>query len=116
MTVYVPQEVLRKAEGGKMLPAYNIYKAEKYGQLLILLPYGEVAMEPQSMVMELRRTLKDFNDDDYILPTGDPVAISAAVAIASSFNKGKVKILKWQGKIQQCYVVLAMNVGSDYYD
>ena len=114
MTVYVPQEVLYRNDAGLFVPKFNMHKAEAFGKLEILLPYGNVALAPQPMVVKLRHALRGFNDDDYILPTGDPAAIGAAIAIAADFNIGKVKLLKWRGK-EHKYTVLKMNLRGKHY-
>ena len=43
----------------------------------------------------LDRKLRTFNDDDYLLLAGDPVAIALASAIAARTNGGRLKMLKW---------------------
>lgn len=116
MTVYVPQEVMRKAEGGVFLPKFNLFPAETFGEVVVVLDAGPVAMAAQRMVANLRAALKDFGDNDYILPMGDPVAIGAAISIAAEFNMGRVQVLKWRGK-QHAYTVLKMNLrGNRYVD
>lgn len=114
MTVYVPQKVMYKNTHKVLVSKFDLTKAEEFGTVQILLPYGSVAMAPQPMVIKLRQALKDFSDDDYILPTGDPAAIAATVAIAADFNRGRVKLLKWRGK-QHCYSVLKMNLRGNHY-
>ena len=54
--------------------------------------------------------LKDYNDDDFILAMGDPVAIGISCIIASEVNNGKVNILKWDRE-NSCYY----NVNIDMY-
>lgn len=115
MTVYVPQEVMYKNVNKLLVPKFNIHTAEEYGQIVVMLPYGNVAMAPQPMVAKLRHILKDFNDSDYILPMGDPAAIGAAMAIAADFNKGRIKLLKWRGKDHH-YTELKMNLRGKHYD
>lgn len=115
MAVYVPQDVLYRNEVGLMVPKFNIEAAAPYGEIKVLLPYGAVAMAPQPMIVQLRAQLKDFSDDDYVLPIGDPAAIAASVAIAAEFNNGRIKVLKWRGK-QHAYTVLKMNLRGAHYE
>jgi hypothetical protein len=42
----------------------------------------------------MKRLLRDFTDDDFLLMIGDPAAMSIAAALASSYNGGKFKLLK----------------------
>lgn len=115
MTVFVPQEVLYKNSLGALVPKFQTHKAEEYGRLEVLLPYGKVMLSPQPMISRLRRALKDFSDDDYILPTGDPAAIAAATSIAADMNRGRVKLLRWDGGARR-YIELKMNLKGNHYD
>jgi len=99
-----------------MVPKFNIYAAEEFGEIKVLLPYGNIAMAPQPMVVKLRHQLKNFSDNDYILPMGDPAAIGAAIAIASDFNNGRIKLLKWRGKSGHKYIELKMNLRGNHYE
>lgn len=115
MTVYVPQEVMYKNENGFLVPKFHTHLAEAYGELHVLLPYGDVALAPQPMVAKLRHALRNFSDEDYILPTGDPATIGAAIAVAADFNNGRVKLLRWRGKVRK-YITLKMNLRGQRYD
>jgi hypothetical protein len=48
-----------------------------------------------------------FDDQDYLLCIGDPVAIGLATAVAASRNYGRVKLLKWDRQEHRYYVVKA---------
>ncbi len=113
-TVYVPQEVFYRNENGDLVPKFQMYPAERFGEIKVLLPYGKVALAPQPMINKLRHQLKDFTDSDYILPTGDPIAIAAAISVAGSFNRGRVKVLRWLGK-ERKYIVVKINLSGGHY-
>jgi hypothetical protein len=49
--------------------------------------------------------LKDFNDSDFLLAMGDPVAIAIASIVASDINNGRLKILKWDREHRAYYPV-----------
>jgi hypothetical protein len=57
----------------------------------------------------LKRLLKDFNDEDYLLMMGDPAAMGLACCIASDINRGKFKILKWDRQ-EKKYYPLSFNI------
>ena len=95
MAVYVVQEV----------PHRNVLPAQKYGDLILMLPPGDIVLSAAPTVSRLRKKLKDFNDDDYILPMGDPIAIALAGEIASDINNGKVQFLKWDRQERLYYPV-----------
>ena len=95
--VYVVQEVFKK-EKGIARPLFNLNPAREFGQISVLLPSGQVMLHPIPMVRELQKKLKDFCDDDYILPIGDPSAIAVASIVATKNNCGRFKMLKWDRK------------------
>ena len=86
MTVYISQEVRGR----------DITDAVAFGDLQILVPAKEqVAFSTQPTVRRIARGLRNFNDNDYILLSGDPVCIGIACAEAARVNNGKFKVLKW---------------------
>ena len=84
--VYVVQE----------MPTHNIGPALKYGEIEILLPANtQLAFSTAPSIRRMRNKLRDYKDGDYLLLTGDPVAIGLACAIASFNNGGRYTALKW---------------------
>ena len=77
------------------VPNRNVLPAQKFGELILMLPPGDVVLSAAPTVSRLKKKLKDFKDGDYILTMGDPIAIALAGAIASDINNGKVNFLKW---------------------
>ena len=51
----------------------------------------------------LKDKLQDFDDCDCILATGDPAAISIAIAAAAMANNGLVTMLKWDRQANAYY-------------
>ena len=91
--VYVLQELPGTRIGR---PKFNIMGASKYGKLKVLLKEDtQIILSPGPIIFELRRLLKDFNSNDYLLLSGDPSVIGIAVAIVSDINNGKFNLLKW---------------------
>jgi hypothetical protein len=77
----------------------DITSAMDYGTLDVLLPPGaQVAFSPAPTVRRLRRKLRTFNDNDFLLLIGDPAAIGIACSIAAEYNNGRFKLLKWSKK------------------
>jgi hypothetical protein len=97
--VYVVQEVMGR----------NILPAQKYGKIEVLLPQGQVAFLPGPTIYKLNQKLKNFSDNDYLLLIGDPVAIALCAMVASSYNNGKVKFLKWDRQETE-YIVIESNI------
>jgi len=98
--VYVVQEQLGK----------NIISATKYGEIEVLLPTGsQITFSAGHVTEELKSKLSNFNDNDYLLLMGDPVAIGLATMVAAHWNKGRVKMLKWD-KQEKVYYSVAVNL------
>ena len=83
---------------------YNVRPAEKFGDLKIMLPdRKQMILASGPLTVELQKHLKDFNDNDYLLLIGDPAIIGLCCAIASDFNNGKFKVLKWDRNDKRYY-------------
>ena len=91
--VYVILEFPGTKEGR---PKINIMGAAEYGTFKYLLPeLSQIIFSPGPMVFKLRKILKDYNENDYLLLTGDPAIIGVACSIVSDMTNGKYKLLKW---------------------
>ena len=87
-------------------PYISVLSAEEYGQIETLFESGsQIMFSPQPAIRKLKRKLKDFNDDDYLLMMGDPAAMGIACCVAAEMNRGKFNILKWDKKAQRYYPV-----------
>jgi len=105
--VYVLQELPGTSTGR---PKYNIMGALKYGKLKVLLKENtQIVLSPGPIVFELRRLLKDYNSNDYLLLSGDPSVIGIAVAIASDINNGRFNLLKCDRQ-EKVYYPLEINL------
>ena len=60
---------------------------------------------PVVTTSRIRHTLRNFNEDDYLLLIGDPVAIGVAVHFALLTNGNKAKILKWDNREFKYYPI-----------
>ena len=88
----------------------NIMGAQKYGKLKVLLKENtQIVLSPGPVVFELRRLLKDYNSNDYLLLSGDPSVIGLACAIASDINNGRFNLLKWDRQ-EKVYYPLEINL------
>ena len=87
-------------------PYISVLSAADYGEIVVLFESGQQIMfSPQPAIRKLKRKLKDFNDDDYLLMMGDPAAMGIACCVAAEMNRGKFNILKWDKKVQRYYPV-----------
>ncbi len=101
--VYVIQEVPGTKDGR---PKINIMGASNYGNLKFLLPeLSQIIFSPGPLIYKLRKSLKNFSKDDYLLLTGDPAIIGVACSIVSDMTNGNYKLLKWDKQESKYYPI-----------
>jgi len=101
--VYVIQEIPGTQSG---TPKINIMGASKYGKFKFLLPeFSQIIFSPGPLIFKLRKSLKDFTTEDYLLLTGDPAIIGVACSIVSDMTNGKYNLLKWDKQERQYYPI-----------
>ena len=101
--VYVIQEIPGTQAGN---PKINIMGASKYGEFKFLLPeFSQIIFSPGPLIFKLRKSLKDFTTEDYLLLTGDPAIIGVACSIVSDMTNGKFNLLKWDKQERKYYPI-----------
>ena len=101
--VYVIQEIPGTQSGS---PKINIMGAAEYGEFKFLLPeFSQIIFSPGPLIFKLRKALKDFTTEDYLLLTGDPAIIGVACSIVSDMTNGKYNLLKWDKQEKQYYPI-----------
>ena len=101
--VYVIQEIPGTKDGR---PKINIMGASKYGEFKFLLPeLSQIIFSPGPLIFKLRKALKDFTTEDYLLLTGDPAIIGVACSIVSDMTNGKYNLLKWDKQERKYYPI-----------
>jgi len=102
-TVYVIQEIPGTKDG---TPRINIMGAADYGSLIFLLPeLSQIIFSPGPLIFKLRKALKNYTSEDYLLLTGDPAIIGVACSIVSDITNGKYKLLKWDKQEKKYYPI-----------
>ena len=105
--VYLVQDVPGTKAG---TPKINIVGATDYGKVVPLLPeLSLIIFSLCPLIFKLRKLLKDFQPDDYLLLTGDPAIIGVACSIVSDITNGKYNLLKWD-KQERKYYPIAINL------
>ena len=105
--VYVIQEIPGTQSGS---PKINIMGASKYGEFKFLLPeFSQIIFSPGPLIFKLRKSLKDFTTEDYLLLTGDPAIIGVACSIVSDMTNGRYNLLKWD-KQEKTYYPIEINL------
>ena len=101
--VYVIQEIAGTRDGR---PKINIIGASQYGSFKFLLPeLSQIIFSPGPLIMKLRKSLKDYRSEDYLLLTGDPAIIGVACSIVSDITTGKYNLLKWDKQERRYYPI-----------
>ena len=101
--VYVIQEIPGTKDGR---PKINIMGASEYGEFKFLLPeFSQIIFSPGPLIFKLRKELKDFTTEDYLLLTGDPAIIGVACSIVSDMTNGKYNLLKWDKQERKYYPI-----------
>jgi|TARA_Y100000015_G_scaffold31421_1_gene30995 hypothetical protein len=106
--VYLVQEIPTDRETGK--PKFDITAAMKYGEIKTMFPrLKQMQFSPGPLIIEIKRSLKNFTPDDYLLLYGDPALIGVVCAVASDVTNGRFKLLKWD-RIQSSYFPIEINL------
>ena len=101
--VYIIQEIAGTKDGR---PKINIMGASEYGTFKFLLPeLSQIIFSPGPLIFKLRKGLKDYTTEDYLLLTGDPAIIGVACSIVSDITNGKYKLLKWDKQERKYYPI-----------
>ena len=104
--VYVIQEIAGSSDGR---PKINIIGASSYstsGKFNFLLPeLSQIIFSPGPLIFKLRKGLKDFTTEDYLLLTGDPAIIGVACSIVSDMTNGRYNLLKWDKQERKYYPI-----------
>ena len=101
--VYLIQEVPGTKAG---TPKINIVGAREYGDVISLLPeLSQIIFSPGPLIFKLRKLLRNFRPEDYLLLTGDPAIIGVACSIVSDITNGKYNLLKWDRQERKYYPI-----------
>jgi hypothetical protein len=101
--VYVIQEIAGTKDGK---PKINILGAAEYGTFKFLLPeLSQMIFSPGPLIFKLRKGLKDYTSEDYLLLTGDPAIIGVACSIVADITNGKFNLLKWDKQERKYYPI-----------
>ena len=94
--VYVIQEIAGTKDGK---PKINILGAAEYGTFKFLLPeLSQMIFSPGPLIFKLRKGLKDYTTEDFLLLTGDPAIIGVACSIVSDITTGNLIYLNGTNK------------------
>ena len=74
----------------------DISDCERFGIPIILFenPW-QIQVNSTPFIFTLKKKLKDFTSDDYLLLMGDPVLIGITCTVAAKKTNNNFKVLKW---------------------
>ncbi len=104
--VFIVQELAGKNMNGLL----------EFGSVECLLEaQHELTMLNTRRIIDLIRfKLQKMEPGDYLVPTGNPVSIGIAFAVASEVTGGRFKALKWDGQ-EARYFVADINLNPEPY-
>ena len=76
-------------------PRIDISPAMQYGDIRVILPPGDTNFSYEFTSQKIRDSLEDAKANDFLLLTGDPVAIGIATALMYAKDIGPLRFLKW---------------------
>lgn len=96
---YIVQEPLHMVDGVPV-PRIGYHTITPYGTIKFLFTWSELRHddaleETWPFLVRLHELLRNFNDNDYIVPLGNPTLVAMAVLVAAEVNDGRVKMLDW---------------------
>ena len=104
--VYLVQDVPGTQAG---TPKINIMGAAVYSttnDFNFLLPeFSQMIFSPGPLIFKLRKGLRNYKPEDYLLLTGDPAIIGVACSIVSDITNGKYNVLKWDKQERKYYPI-----------
>ncbi len=97
--VFLVQEPIRRsASTGGPIPLFDLTPAKEFGDITTCLDWSDTkrGFDAEHVMDKLADALRDFGEDDFLLPAGNTVAIAMASMLASEFTEGRVKFLLWE--------------------
>ena len=105
--VFVTHEPMRKNPAtGEFERTRDISAARQYGDLVHVFPAGHLSQDPAYIMACAKDKMADYSDDDFLLLSGDTLAIAACSMVAAQNIGGRhVKVLIWDNRFKQYYLV-----------
>lgn len=100
---------------GQIVSKYDLSDARRFGDLIYLLSPTAKPFQPEPIVADLWRGLRDYDaSSDWLLLIGSPVLMGLTAAVAACASGGPVSFLQWDGR-RGCYVGVRADAdpGSD---
>lgn len=100
--VFIPQEPARWDSAlGVQVPMMDFTPALRYGELVTCLPPNISFHMAKPVTAALKEKMADFNEEDYLVAVGSPLAIAISAGIAFRKTGGKLNLLSWDKRERQ---------------
>lgn len=94
--VYAPQIPSRFDAATKLwIPQYDLSPAEKFGELVVLLPPDAQRIDINACKVAMEERMASYSEDDFLLSIGYPWMLTMAGAIACRETGGLIRQLIW---------------------
>lgn len=106
--VFIVCEPTRRI-AGEQVGTVDLTPAAEWGNPIVLLQSNQSLLNTAPTIETLCEKLRTFDDNDYLIPIGDPVLMCMAATVAAMYNGGRLKMLKWDRLIKR-YVPIQVDI------
>lgn len=108
MTVFITHE----------LRGRDLSNVFEFGDVQVVVPselqINERGSHQETIIDMIEDALMNFNNQDYLLLSGDPALIAICFTVAALNNNGQVTVLKWDRITERYYPVsINLDVGEE---
>ena len=87
----------------------NYTDAQRFGDLELVLSKNYSVLNTAPTVAEIRKKLMGYTEEDFLIPTGDPINIAIASTIAARQTNGRINMLKYD-RNSKMYMPVIINI------
>lgn len=100
--VFVPQWPMKQDDKGQRLRV-DLSPAREYGDIVEICTFEEAGSASLDAARDMMlERLKDFDDEDVMLPIGNPMLMVLAATIALEYNDGRARFIQWD-RVRRAY-------------
>lgn len=112
--VWLINEPLKRLDGGELERWLPLGSLITFGEVVRVLPDGSPPASLDGYVAILREKLAPWRDGDMIALVGDLTLLTAAAIVVGGITggRGKVKVLKWERRLES-YAPVILNFGGE---
>lgn len=92
--VWAVQSNMKRNPDGSWTPKFDLTIAAQYGQIEFVFGFGQAALMGPAAALSIEERMRDYSEEDYILPIGDNVLFGMVVAHLVR-NGHSPRVLRW---------------------